>query len=181
MNAIIRSSALAAALVAASGVFLTCAGASSAPLAQAPAADPVAAGIAQFKAGNFAGAEATLRTAKGTEASAYLAGSLVKQKKYAEAEAPARAAVTAAPTHPVAVASLGNALVGLKKYDDAITAMTAAITAKGDQAYAFFWRGQAYDGKKQPANMAADYQKFLTLAPTAPEATTLRAILSTLH
>lgn len=181
MNAIIRKFGFAATFVVASGLFLTCRSASSAPRTQAAAPDALAAGIAQYKAGNYAGAEATLRTASGPEASAYLAASLAKQKKFAEAEAPAKAAIAANPTHEVAVAALGNSLVGQKKYDEAIAAMTTAIGAKADMAYPYFWRGQAYDGKKQPANMAADYQKFLTLAPNAPEATTVRAILATLR
>lgn len=181
MNVIIRKFGFAATFVVASGLFLTCRSASSAPRTQAAAPDALAAGIAQYKAGNYAGAEATLRAASGPEASAYLAGSLAKQKKYAEAEAPAKAAIAANPTHEVAVAALGTSLVGQKKYDEAIAAMTAAIAAKADLAYAYFWRGQAYDNKKQTAKMAADYETFLRLAPNAPEVATVRAILASLR
>jgi tetratricopeptide (TPR) repeat protein len=78
----------------------------------------------------------------------------------------------------VAVAALGESLVGQKKFDDAIAAMTTALEAKSDQAYAYFWRGQAYDNKKQTAKMAADYKEFLRLAPKAPEAATVQAILA---
>lgn len=171
----------AATCVVASGLILTCRAASSAPRAPAAAADAVQTGIAQYKSGNYAAAEATLRGASGPEASAYLAASLVKQKKYADAEAPAKAAVAADATHEVALAALGESLVGQKKFDEAITAMTTAITANADLAYPYFWRGQAYDNKKQTAKMAADYQAFLRLAPKAPEAPTVQAILASLR
>lgn len=168
-------------VVVAAGLVLTCRSASSAPRAAMAPQDSVQQGIAQFKSGNFAAAEATLRAASGTDASAYLAASLAKQRKYGDAEAPARAALAANATHDVAVAALGESLVGQKKFDDAIAAMSAAIGARGDLAYAYFWRGQGYDNKKQTAKMAADYQEFLRLAPKAPEAPTVQAILSGLR
>jgi tetratricopeptide (TPR) repeat protein len=181
MNAFGRKLGVAVSFVVAAGLVLTCRTAASAPRAAAAPQDPVATGIAQFRAGNFAAAEATLRGASGAEASAYLAASLAKQRKYADAEAPARSAVAASATHEVGVAALGESLVGQKKFDDAITAMTAAIEAKSDQAYGYFWRGQAYDNKKQTAKMAADYKEFLRLAPKAPEAATVQAILASLR
>jgi tetratricopeptide (TPR) repeat protein len=144
-------------------------------------ADDVQDGIALFREGKFAEAEARLRGADGAEAKAYLAGSLARQKKYADAEAPARAALEANATHEVAVAALGEALVGQKKYDEAIERMTAAIGKKDDLAYAYLYRGQAYDKKNQAARMVADYQAFLRLAPKAPEAASVQAVLSALR
>ncbi len=180
MNAIFRKLGFAAVFVVASGLILTCRAASSALRATA-SPDDLQTGIAQYKSGNYAAAEASLRAASGPEASAYLAASLVKQKKYAEAEAPAKAAIAANATHEVAVAALGESLVGQKKFDEAVTAMTTAITAKSDLAYAYLWRGQAYDNKKQTAKMVADYETFLKLAPKAPEVPTVQAILSSLR
>ena len=181
MKTFIHKLWFAVSFVLASGLVLTCRTASSAPRASVAAVDDVQTGIAQYRSGNYAAAEATLRGASGPEASAYLAASLVKQKKYAEAEAPARAAVAASATHEVALAALGESLVGQKKFDEAITAMTAAISANADLAYPYFWRGQAYDNKKQTAKMAADYKEFLRLAPKAPEAPTVQAILASLR
>ena len=106
---------------------------------------------------------------------------LFREGKYAEAEAPARAALDANPTHEAAVAALGEALVGQKKYDAAIEGLTAAIGKKDDLAYAYFWRGQAYDKKNQAARMVADYQTFLRLAPKSPEAASVQAVLSALR
>ncbi|MBP6704182.1 MAG: tetratricopeptide repeat protein [Vicinamibacteria bacterium] len=144
-------------------------------------ADDVEAGIALYREGKYAEAEARLKDATGTEARAYLAGSLARQKKYAEAQAQALAVLTDSPTHEVAVAALGEALVGQKKYDDAIERLTAALAKKDDLAYAYFWRGQAYDKKNQAARMVADYQAFLKLAPKAPEAPAVQAVLAALR
>jgi tetratricopeptide (TPR) repeat protein len=144
-------------------------------------ADDLQDGIALFREGKYAEAEVKLRESKGTEAEAYLAASLAKQKKYAEAEAPALMALKESPTHPVGVAALGESLVGQKKYDDAIERLSAALGKKDDLAYAYFWRGQAYDKKNQAARMVADYQAFLKLAPKAPEAPSVQAVLAALR
>ena len=138
-------------------------------------------GIALFDRGKYAEAEAALRGASGAEAQAYLAGSLAKQKKYGPAEAPARAALEANPTHEVAVAALGESLVGQKKYDDAISRMSAALEKNDGLAYAHFWRGSAYDKKNQAARMVSDFEAFLRLAPKAPEAPTVQAVLAALR
>lgn len=157
--------------------------ASSGPRARAAAQGPDALqeGIALFQQGKYAAAESALRGASGPEASAYLAGALAKQRKYAEAEGPAKAALEANGTHEVAVAAIGESLVGQKKYDEAIERLTAAIGKKDDLAYAYLWRGQAYDKKNQAARMVADYQAFLRLAPKAPEAASVQAVLSALR
>jgi len=151
--------------------------------AAAPApvpADGLQTGIALFQQGEYARAEAALREAPGPEASAYLAGSLAKQKKYAEAEAPARAALDANPLHEVAVAALGASLVGQRRFDEAIATMTEVLTKKSDLAYAYFWRGQAYYGNKRADRMVSDFETFLKLAPNSPEAPVVRQLLRSL-
>jgi regulator of sirC expression with transglutaminase-like and TPR domain len=47
--------------------------------------------------------------------------------------------------------------------------------------YAYYWRGQAYQRRKQIARMIEDYQAFLKLAPDAPEAPALRVLLESLR
>lgn len=146
-----------------------------------PAPDDAGAGITLYKQGKYAEAEAALKGKPGSEAGAYYAASLVRQKKYGEAEGAAKAAVGADPTHDVAVAALGEALVGLKKYDEAADKMSGAVAAKKDQAYAYYWRAQAFQAKKQPERMVEDFETFLKLAPNAPEAPTVRQLLSGLR
>ena len=169
-------SVLVGALAAPAAAVAVCrtGGADPAP-APAPA-DSLQTGIALFQRGEYAKAEATLREAAGPEASAYLAASLAKQKKYAEAEAPARTALEANPTNEVALAALGESLVGQRKFDEAIEKMSR----KPDYAYAYFWRGQAYYGKKKADRMVSDFETFLKLAPKSPEAPIVRQLLSSL-
>lgn len=149
-------------------------------LPAAARADDLQSAIALFQRGEYAKAEAALRAATGPDASAYLAAALAKQKKYAEAEAPARAALEANPMNEVALAALGESLVGQRKFDEAIEKMSDAIKRKSDFAYAYFWRGQAYYGKKKADRMVSDFETFLKLAPKSPEAPIVRQLLSSL-
>lgn len=137
--------------------------------------------IGLYQQARYPEAESLLRSIPGAEAAAYLSASLAKQKKYVEAEAPGIAALAADPAHAVAAAGLGESLVGQKKYDDAINRLSAVLAAKPEVAYAYFWRGQAYYAKKMPDKMVADFNSFLTLAPNAPEAQTVRSLLASLR
>lgn len=144
-------------------------------------AGDTASGIALYEQGRFADAEAALRGVEGVDAKAYLAASLAKQRKYAEAEGPAGEALKANATHDMAVAALGEALVGQDKFDAAIERMGAVIAARPTVAYAYYWRGKAYNAKKQPARMVDDLQAFLKLAPKAPEAAAVQQLLAALR
>lgn len=106
------------------------------------------------------------------------ARTLVQQKKYAEAQAPARQALATCPTHADAVSALGQSMVALKQSDAAITAMSDALAKKPDLAYAYLWRGYGYYYKKQIDRMVGDFDTFLRLAPTAPEAPAVRQLLA---
>jgi len=144
-------------------------------------AQDAAQGIGLYNAGRYAEAEPVLRAAEGTEARAYLAATLERLGRHAEGEAEARAAIAADPVQPVAVAALGEALVAQNKLDDAINQMGAALGGNAELAYAYYWRGQAYQRTKQVARMAEDYQAFLRLQPDAPEAPALKVLLSGLR
>lgn len=117
-------------------------------------------------------------SASDTQAKASQAQGLVQQRKFAEAEGLAKAALAACPTHAGGAAALGAALVGQGKHDEAIDRMSAVIRAKADVAYAYLWRGQAYYGKKQPDKMVGDFEAFLKLAPSAPEAASVKQLLA---
>jgi tetratricopeptide (TPR) repeat protein len=170
------------AALAALPCFVACASAHPAPrAAAAPAPDELGDGIELYQQGKFAEAEAVLRRASGPEASAYLAGSLAKQRKYADAEAPAKAALEANGTHDIAVAALGASLVGQGKFDEAVDRLSAALAARADLAYAYYWRAQAFQQQRKADRMVADYEAFLRLAPKAPEAATIQQFLSTLQ
>ncbi len=146
----------------------------------APQSD-VQAGIALYDSGKYAEAEAALRNCADPVAKAYLAASLAKQKKHAEAEVVAKEVLESRPTDEVAVAALGHALLGQDKNDEAIERLTAAIQAEPKLAYAYYWRGQAYNNKKKVSSMASDFQMFLKLAPKAPEVKLVQAVLAGLR
>ena len=160
---------------------LACASAGTVSAVMLPPPDPSQKGIDLYKQGQYAQAEAALRGVKGAEAQAYLAGSLAKQGKFQEGADAARAAVAANPTQPVAVEALGESLVGLKQYDAAINAMSQALAKKNDLAFAYYWRGKAYNEKKQTARMVDDFQAFVKLAPKAPEAVAVKRLLAALR
>ncbi len=138
-------------------------------------------GIALYKGGKYAEAEPVLRAASGVEAKAYLAATLARLKKNEEAEAQAKAVLAENATDPVAVGALGESLVGQQKLDEAIDRLSAALKARADLAYAYYWRGQAYQLKKQVARMVEDYQSFVKLAPDAPEAPAIKVLLAGLR
>ena len=145
-------------------------------------AQDVAQGIALYNEARYAEAEPVLRAAAAApEARAYLAATLVRLGRHAEAELEAKAVLEANAVQPVAVAALGEALVMQEKLEEAIARMTAALAAKNDLAYAYYWRGQAYHRTKQIARMVDDYQAFLRLQPEAPEAPALKVLLASLQ
>ena len=148
--------------------------------AQAPAQD-VQQGIALYNEGKFVEAEPVLRAAAGAEACAYLAATLERLGRHAEAEAQANAALADDPVHPVAVAALGESMVQQEKLDEAIARLSAVLAAKVDLAYAYYWRGQAYQRKKQIARMVEDYESFIKLRPDAPEVPALKVLLAGLR
>ena len=138
-------------------------------------------GIALYNQGNFTAAEPVFRGAiPNLEARAWLAATLVRLKRYAEVPAQADPVLAANPVHPRAVAALGESLVMQEQLDPAIARMSQALGKKNDLAYAYYWRGQAYQRQKQVARMVNDYEAFLRLAPDAPEAPALRAVVDSL-
>jgi tetratricopeptide (TPR) repeat protein len=141
----------------------------------------LSAGVAAYRAGQYAQAEQALRDQQDPEAKAYLAAALAKQKKWDEVEVPATSALAAVPSQPTAAGALGEALVALGRYDDAVARMSAVINADKAVAYAFYWRGHAHSRKKQADRMISDFEVFLKLAPDAPEAETVRQLLSALR
>ena len=147
---------------------------------RAPAGDPVEQGVALYQQGRYAEAAATLASTSGVRALAYLAASRVRLKQYAQAEAAALKALEASPAHAVASAALGEALVAQGKLDEAIRRLSTVIQLAPRLPYAHYWRGQAYQRKRQVARMADDYRAFLRLAPEAPEAPAVRTLLGSL-
>jgi tetratricopeptide (TPR) repeat protein len=104
-----------------------------------------------------------------------------RAKQYAAADAGANAVLGLCPTHAVAIQAMGQSLVAQQRYDEAITRLTTAIVASPDLAYAYFWRGYAHYYRKHPDKLVADFQTFLKLQPTAPEASVVKQLLAGLN
>ncbi len=143
-----------------------------------PPQDATQSGVKLYGEAKYAEAEVALASSTTAEGQAYLAASRVKQAKYAAAEAPAVAALGKQPAHPMAVAALGESLVRQEKHVPAIERMSAAIGHDDKLAYAYYWRAHAYSKSKQPARMVDDFEAFLSLAPEAPEAATIKQLLA---
>jgi tetratricopeptide (TPR) repeat protein len=160
-------------------------------LSSVTAGADVAQGVAAFNESRYGEAVTMLRDQKGADARAYLAASLVrlgrtaaadeKRGRLAEAETCAREALAADAGHAVAAEALGEALLGQNKQDEAISALSSVLTARPDAAYAYYWRGKAYNVKKETARMVDDFQHFLKLAPQAAEAASVRQLLQALQ
>jgi tetratricopeptide (TPR) repeat protein len=114
----------------------------------------------------------------GKQATAAL--SAAQAGRHADAVAAADKVLSACPTHPTAVAALGEGLFGQGKNDDVVARMSAALGANSRIPYAYYWRGKAYNAKKQQARMVDDFEAFLKLAPSAPEAAAVKQLLAAL-
>jgi tetratricopeptide (TPR) repeat protein len=145
---------------------------------RSPAADvSVEQGVALYQQGRYEEAAAALAPSSGVRGLAYLAASRVRLGQYAEAEAAALQALQASAANPVAAAALGEALVAEGRLEEAVQRLTTVLHADPRLPYAHYWRGQAYQRKRQVARMVIDYEAFLRLAPDAPEAPALRALV----
>jgi len=118
--------------------------------------------------------------APGVAEKASRARELVGQKQYADAEAAAGEAVASCPTGEAGVAALGESLFAQNKADAIIERMSGVLGKSSTVAYAYYWRGKAYNAKKQQARMVDDFEAFLKLAPDAPEAAAVKQLLAAL-
>lgn len=155
-----------------------CASAGSARPALAARAESLETGVAFYRQGKYVDAERVFRSIEGLEARSYLAATLAQQRKFGEALPIAEDALKQQGTQPMATAALGNCLVGQQKYEDAIARLSEVIAGDAKVAYAYFWRGQAYQHVGQTERMTEDFETFLRLAPDAPEAASVQQVLS---
>jgi len=114
-------------------------------------------------------------------AQAEAARAAAREGRYDEALRLAEAVLQACGTHPVAVAALGQALVESGRADEAIARLSGLIAQHPGLAYAYYWRGKAYEAKHQSARMVDDLEAFLRLAPDAPEAAAVKQLLAALQ
>ncbi len=68
-----------------------------------------------------------------------------------------------------------------QKNSEAAASLESYLEKYPEQAYAHYYAGLAYNGMKRPDKMLSHFQLFLKLAPDAPEARKVRAVVSTGH
>lgn len=135
----------------------------------APAGADYAAGLAQYEAGDYEGAAATLSPiaadAPGNTDVRYLLG-LCYQKlgQYEAAKTELAAAVAASPGHGKAHTNLARALLKLEAYDEAVVEASKGVELLGDSG-AYNVLGLACLAKKEFMKADAAFAKAIELAP----------------
>lgn len=104
----------------------------------------------------------------------------IKQAHYAEAEKELAAALAIDDRCAEAYFQQGMVQGYLKNTDAAITAFTKCLELDSAHAYAHYNQGLAYNQKKRKDLTIVHLEKFLTLAPLAPEAPQVRNFLNML-
>jgi tetratricopeptide (TPR) repeat protein len=132
-------------------------------------------------AGRPAAAPSSCTESPEIAAGAEAARRAAREGQYEDALRLAEEVLRSCPDQPVASAALGQALVGLGRLEEAIARLTSVLQARPDLAYAYYWRGKAYNGRQLTARMVDDFEAFLRLAPDAPEAAAIRQLLSSLR
>jgi tetratricopeptide (TPR) repeat protein len=107
----------------------------------------------------------------------YLGAALVRLRKYGEA----RTELTKAEQKgfPKALVRLQKGISFLfeRKWQEAVTALDAAIAADSNLAHAYYYRGRAWKELDRSDKMFSDMDRFLRLAPDAPEASVARSLM----
>lgn len=84
-------------------------------------------------------------------------------------------------TDPTIYLNIGIGMLNERKYAEAITWFSRVIARFPDQPDAYYYRGLAYLSLQKTAEVKADLQKFIALAPAdAPEVATAKKILETI-
>ena len=72
---------------------------------------------------------------------------------------------------------LGRALVAADRWQEAIDHLNAAVERESGLAYAYYYRGLAFNKLDQKSAMINDFERFVALAPNAPEADRARRLV----
>jgi tetratricopeptide (TPR) repeat protein len=106
-----------------------------------------------------------------------LARAYMGQKKYAEAQAALDAAQKASPEGADVYLYRGKLDIERRMYPQAVPELEKAISLDPKNAYAHYYAGIAYSNIRRPDKMVEQFEFFLKLAPNAPEADKVRALL----
>ncbi|MBP7799828.1 MAG: tetratricopeptide repeat protein [Thermoanaerobaculaceae bacterium] len=82
------------------------------------------------------------------------------------------------PTHLMATYQLGLTRAFQGRWADAVTLLTKALEGDSGIAFAYYYRALAQDKLGRKDQLVLDMEKFLALAPNAPEADKARAVVA---
>lgn len=82
------------------------------------------------------------------------------------------------PDHLMATYQLGLTRAFQQRWGDAVALLSKALEVDSGIAFAYYYRGLAHDKLGRKDLLVLDMERFLTLAPNAPEADTARAIVN---
>jgi tetratricopeptide (TPR) repeat protein len=135
-------------------------------------------GLAQIEQHKVGDAEAHIKRAAELDSNGdsklALARLAIERKNYDEAESQMDGAEGAERDYVAGLLQLNR-----QKNSDAAASFERYLSKNPDQAYAHYYAGLAYNGMKRPDKMLSHFELFLKLAPEAPEAKKVRAVVST--
>ena len=71
----------------------------------------------------------------------------------------------------------GSLFLAKKEYKSAVDTLTPYVASNPDEPYGHYYLGLSHYGMKKPDKMVEQFQRFLELAPKAPEAARVESLL----
>jgi tetratricopeptide (TPR) repeat protein len=142
-------------------------------------------GLARIQLGKVSDAEAPLKKANelagdaGTKLG--LARIAIEQKDLDGAEALINQAAESDADNADIPFNRGLIKASRKQYAESVKDLESAIQKNPDNAYAHYYAGLSYNALKRPDKMIEHFQKFIKLAPDAPEKARVQSILKSVR
>lgn len=114
-----------------------------------------------------------------SQAHYYLGVALQRLKKYPDAVSHLQKAAELAPGDALPVFQLGVTRAFQQDWAGAVEALDRAIGMNSSIAYAYYYRGLAFSRMGRKDRLVSDLDRFLQMAPNAPEAGQARNVLAT--
>jgi tetratricopeptide (TPR) repeat protein len=116
-------------------------------------------------------------TPSNAKVKAGLAGAMIDQQRLDDASNYLQQAATIDATDADYIYQRGRLSLARRKYQDAANDLDQVISLQPKNAYAYYYDGLAYNGLGKLDQALQKFQIFLQLAPNAPEATRVRALM----
>lgn len=143
-------------------------------------------GLTLLKRNKAKEAEQALRKADqvmpgNVEVKAGLVCSYIDQRQLDTAEDVLKQASDLDANNPAVVYQRGRLKLARQNYSEAAEDLEKTMSDQPDNAYAHYYAGLAYNGLRRPDQAVKHFNEFLKMAPDAPEAGRVRALLANLR